>query len=176
MQAGDNNTSTFLRLFSAHQQRLHQYVFSLVADWNDAEDIVQEVAVKGWENFDQFTEGTHFFAWISKIGFHQVQAFRKQRHKSPLPMSEQFLELTSAAYPSVDKDYDIELESLRHCISMLGDEDRVLLEKCYDTDTTIKEVAQKSDAPAGTIYKALSRIRHRLLDCIQRRMAGEGRP
>ena len=69
---------------------------------------------------------------------------------------------------------DEELDALRKCLRTLQSDERRLLEQCYTASARVKDVAAAVGSPAGTVYKALSRIRQRLLLCIERRLAVEG--
>ena len=44
----------FLRLFLSSERELFRYVAALVANVDDAEEIVQQTAVVLWEKFDQY--------------------------------------------------------------------------------------------------------------------------
>jgi RNA polymerase sigma-70 factor, ECF subfamily len=47
--------------------RLYATALHMMRDPARAEDMVQETYLRAWQNFDRFTPGTHFKAWIFKI-------------------------------------------------------------------------------------------------------------
>ena len=47
--------------------RLYAMALHLVRDPARADDMVQETFLRAWQNFDRFTLGTHFKAWIFQI-------------------------------------------------------------------------------------------------------------
>ena len=49
-----DRSEQFVRLLKRHERRLNAYVVSLVHNWVDAEDILQEVAVDLWRRFDAY--------------------------------------------------------------------------------------------------------------------------
>ena len=55
-----DRTAEFVRLLKQHDRRLSAYVHSLVPDWNEAEDIVQDTSVRLWEQFDKYDSDSNF--------------------------------------------------------------------------------------------------------------------
>ena len=64
----------------------------------------------------------------------------------------------------------------RERIAKLKERDRDLLNRRYTPGITIKQVAEQLGRPAKSVYAALGRIRHALLECVERKLAAEGRP
>ena len=52
----------FLRLYTKYQHRILSYIFVLVPNRTDAEDLLQDTAVLLWAKFDEFESGTDFAA------------------------------------------------------------------------------------------------------------------
>ena len=52
----------FVRLLGQNQRRLFLYVMSMVPNWNDAEEIIQETNLVLWREFARFQPGTNFAA------------------------------------------------------------------------------------------------------------------
>ena len=50
----DARPHEYLRLLAQYDLRLRGFVFTLVPNWADAEDIVQEVKLRLWEQFDDY--------------------------------------------------------------------------------------------------------------------------
>lgn len=172
---GDSErTVRFLRHFAANQPQLFGYILSLVPNWNEAEEILQETSVRLWKSFDQFEEGTNFKAWARKTAFHQVLSYRKKKKRTPLPMSEEFVDCVTQETEEMAGYLDDQLQALSHCVEKLKPKERDLVNRCYQPGVATKEVAEQLGWPAGTVYKALTRIRRALYECIERRIAMEG--
>src|SRR3974390_1738112 len=82
----------FVRLLGQNQRRVFLYVMSLVPNWNDAEEIIQEPNLVLWRGFARFQQGTNFAAWACKIALHQVLSWRKRVRRDRLEFSPAFLE------------------------------------------------------------------------------------
>ena len=74
-RAADNSSSTlptpkteqFLELLGACERSLFAYVYALAPNWQDAEEIMQRVRIRIWQQFDQYDEAKSFDAWARAI-------------------------------------------------------------------------------------------------------------
>ena len=72
----------FLKLLLDHQAKVHAYVLSLVTNYTDADDILQEVSQLLWQRFDEFQPGTNILSWALRFAYFEAINFRKWRAKS----------------------------------------------------------------------------------------------
>src|SRR5262245_28464343 len=82
----------FVTLWSAHSRRVYAYIYSLVANWSDADDIFQETSIVLMQKFQEFEPGTSFFAWACRVAYNKVLVHLKNR-KSHEHIDERLLEL-----------------------------------------------------------------------------------
>lgn len=169
-------TAEFLRLFAASQARLFAYLLTLLPQWHDAEEILQETSVVLWRSFDQFQPDSSFLAWARKIAFHQVLNFRKRNKRRGILFSDEFLASVAEESDSMAESLDEQLQTMGKCIESLPPDHRHLIGLCYQPNITTQQVAAQLGRPAGTIYKTLTRIRRTLMECIERTLSqGERR-
>ncbi len=153
---------------------MYGYILSLVPDWNDADEILQETCLRLWERFDAFEPGTDFGAWACTIAKFQVLTFRKTKSRNKLLFSDEFINLVAAEQNTQAELLDSRRTALERCIEKLSERNRQLLRSCYESNTTIAQVAKQIGRTAEATYKALQRIRATLHDCIDRRLSSEG--
>ena len=170
----DPSTPEFLRLMATHQAQIFSYILSVLPNWDDAQEVYQEMSVVLWKAFGSFEPGTNFRAWATKTAYHQVLVFRKRQKRLPLPMSDEFLQLVAAEIDATADILQDQVRALRDCVRKLNRRDAELVRRCYQPGGTTRSVAQQLGRPAGTVYKSLSRIRRALYDCVQRTLATEG--
>lgn len=84
-----NCSEEFVRLLKRHERRLNACVFSLVHNWADAEDILQEVAVDLWRRFAEYDPSRDFGAWACTVAYYQVLSYRKKKGRQYLYFSEE---------------------------------------------------------------------------------------
>ena len=58
------NTTKFERQLLSLQTNLLNFAYTLTLNRDDAEDLVQDTALKALDNEDKYVEGTNFKAWI----------------------------------------------------------------------------------------------------------------
>src|SRR5260221_10163530 len=58
-----------MALITRHQRQVFAYIYTLVPDRHDAEDLLQETSVVICEKFDEFVPGTDFVAWACQIAW-----------------------------------------------------------------------------------------------------------
>jgi RNA polymerase sigma-70 factor (ECF subfamily) len=167
-QGSAERTEAFVRLLGQNQRRLFLYVMSLVHNWNDAEEIVQEANLVLWREFDHFQPGTNFAAWACKVAFHQVLAWRKRQQRDRLEFSPQFLEAVADEGIRAGEVLEERFQMLAQCIDKLPSFQRDLLRLRYTEGLAIEVVARQVDRSVDAVYRALSRIRHTLHACVTR--------
>ena len=62
---GNNDYISYNKLFDRYCRRLCQYVYSLLMDRNDAEDVVQELFLNLWKNRENRDKGKCIRIFIS---------------------------------------------------------------------------------------------------------------
>lgn len=168
-----DRTTAFLELLTTHERALSVYVHSLVPRDSAAEDILQQTKLLLWKHFDDFQIGTHFLAWARKTAFHQILTHRRQKKREHLPLDEVALEALGMAVTQLAGDVSLRQEALRTCLARLPKEHRQLVRLRYYEDLEIEQVADKLRRTAGAVYRALSRVRMSLMECVERQVARE---
>ena len=135
---------------------------------DDAGDLVQEVYLRAWKSFDQFTPGTNCRAWLHKILFYVVAANRRQWYNK----KQNRLELDD--FESTAKDqYDVEaqlqdqqfLRTIKLLPPIFGQV--VLLADIHEL--SYREIAEKLNIPIGTVMSRLNRGRQQLRTILTQR-------
>jgi RNA polymerase sigma-70 factor (ECF subfamily) len=75
------DTASFELLMRRYNQRLFRVARSVVRNDNEAEEIVQEAYVRGYERLSQLENRNRFSAWISQIVFHESLASRRRNRR-----------------------------------------------------------------------------------------------
>lgn len=171
--AETDRTTAFLELLTTHERALSIYVHSLVPRDSAAEDILQQTKMLLWKHFDDFQAGTNFLAWARKTAFHQILTHRRQKKREHLPLDEVALEALGMAVTQLAGDVSQRQEALRACLARLPKEHRQLVQLRYYEDLEIEQVAEKLRRTSGAVYRALSRVRMSLMECVERQIAQE---
>ncbi|SKA80039.1 RNA polymerase sigma-70 factor, ECF subfamily [Prosthecobacter debontii] len=165
-----DKTTTFLELLTAHERSLSLYVHGLVPRDSEAEDILQQTKLLLWKHFDDFTLGTNFIAWARKTAFHQILTHRRQKKREHLPLDEEALEALGHAISELAEEGSARQEALRACLTRLPTEHRQLVHLRYFDDLEIDQIAERVERTEAAVYRALSRVRMTLMQCVQKQM------
>ncbi len=165
-------TETYLRLLSQHDRWLAAYVYSLVPTAADADDILQEVKVTMWKQFDKFEPGSNFRAWARTIATHRVLNHRRAtKRRTDVALEDSFIEAVAAEIDRRGDELDARAEALQHCLHKLPETSRKLVVWRYYEDRGIEEIAAKTQRSFDAVYQLLSRIRRMLGECVNRHLA-----
>ena len=168
------HSTEFLRLWSEHSRHIYAYIYSLVSNWSDADDIFQETSVVLIEKFDQFERGTNFTAWACRVAYLKTMESLRA-HKLRHFVDESFLELVSDEIRRAPHEVEARFVALTECLKKLSAKDRKLIEMRYHGATDINAIAQRIKRSAKAIYKSLAHIHELLYDCVRNRLSeGEG--
>jgi RNA polymerase sigma-70 factor (ECF subfamily) len=161
----------FVRLLGQHQRRLFLYVMSLVPQYGDAEEVLQETNLVLWREFDRFQPGSNFAAWACRVALNRVLAWRKRRQRDRLQFCDAFLAAVAAEADARADDLDERSHQLARCIDRLPPQHRDLLRRRYGENQSVGAIASTLGRTADAVYRALSRIRHTLHECVTNELA-----
>jgi len=139
----------------------------------EAEDLLQETAVKAFAGFHGFRDGTNLGGWLYRILLNtHISGYRKQQRRPVQWLTD---EITDGQLLAEARHSSIGLRSAEdQVLDQLGDKDvrdamQQLPEKLrtavYYADIEgrrFKEIAELTNAPIGTVMSRLHRGRHRL--------------
>lgn len=170
MPPADDHHERFMRLFLEHEPAILRSVLVFVPQRADARDIVQETAVALWRHFPEYDPNRPFVNWACGFARIEVRRFLR-RHQRQSALSEAAAlalmesDRTQAAWHEERERY------LADCRAQLAPEQRRILHGYYVDELAVEALAQRHDRSAEAIYKMLQRIRHALLECMERKTA-----
>jgi RNA polymerase sigma-70 factor (ECF subfamily) len=169
------SVDAFVRLLGQNQRRIFLYVMSMVPNWDDAEEIIQETNLVLWREFARFEPGTNFTAWACRVALHRVLAWRKRVKRNRLEFSPEFLEAVADEASAASDALEERSQCLARCIERLPEERQQLLRMRYSDGLAINVIARQLERTEEAVYRTLSRIRRALHDCVTRARLLEGR-
>jgi RNA polymerase sigma-70 factor, ECF subfamily len=156
----------FVRLLAQNQCRIVVYVMSMVPNWSDAEEIIQETNLVLWREFGQFRPGTNFTAWAYRIALNRVLTWRRRKRRERLEFSDTFVEAVADLSAAEADRLAERSRALALCIEKLPAKHRLLLELRYKQGRDTAAMARELGRSVGAVLRTLSRIRHVLQDCV----------
>jgi RNA polymerase sigma-70 factor (ECF subfamily) len=160
-----------VRLFAQSEPALRLFLRSLLPRWEDTDEVLQETSLVLWRKFDSFTEGTHFLRWACMVARFEALKYRRGKARDRHVFDEELLQVLADEAVEEVASLDSERRALEQCLQKLGPRERAWVEAVYGSNTQIREVAVHAGRSAGSLYKALHRIRISLLECVNRSLA-----
>lgn len=166
-------TLELLSLLGAHERSLFAYVCALTPNWQDAEEIMQQVRIRIWQDFDEYDPAKPFGCWARAIAYYLTLAYRKERSRQREFFSERILEEVSQTYESMVDSGNERRTALTHCLEKLGGQKRRVIEEYYLSAEPAQQIADRLSMKPNALRQLLFRIRKALYECVERKMRAE---
>ena len=144
-------------LYESYHRGLHTLTVRLVGV-QDAEDVLQQVFLRTFENIDQFAGRSSFKTWLYRVAMNEaLQHLRKRQHRTHQPLDREPPDRSTGQEQSV-----AQKELMEKALSRLDPELRsILLLKEIDA-MSYDEIAEVLQIPQGTVGSRLNRARREL--------------
>jgi RNA polymerase sigma-70 factor (ECF subfamily) len=170
----DESTRHVTRFWTLAQPKVSAFVTSVVRDFHDRDDIVQDIAVAVFESFDSYDSDRPFVAWAMGVARNQVRLYLRRCQRDRLVFDPATIECLEAAFTGVPAGESRELDFLQDCIRELDGRGRQLCELRYQKRLKPAAISQAIGMAGTAVRKALQRIREQLRSCVQKRAVAEG--
>src|SRR3954464_5596392 len=124
----DSNSETesrkrLMALMTRHQRQIFSYIYTLVPNRYDAEDLLQETSLVICEKFQEFREGSDFVAWACQIAYWRGGDSRQKFARSKVVFDQDILDVVAKTAGSMTDELDDRHEALAHCLQRLHPRD-----------------------------------------------------
>ena len=169
-----DNRKQLMALMTRHQRQIFAYIYTLVPDRHDAEDLLQETSVVICEKFEEFRPGSDFVAWACQIAWWRIRYSRQKFARSKVVFDDEVLESVAHTAATLREELDERHEALAGCLQKLAPRDRELVLTRYEPGSGVAEAARCTGRSMDAAYKALNRLRKLLHDCVTHELAQGG--
>lgn len=169
---GDTPQRNFAEQLRVHQVQVFGYIYSLVRNFDDADDLFQQTSLAMWNKYGQFDQSKSFVAWACGVARFEVSNFLRTRSRHKLYFSDDLSLLLAEAQDHAEDEWNEgRREALAGCLGKLRQRDQRLVEACYGMESRVLEVAREWGRSAQSIHNSLRRIRRSLFECVRRSVA-----
>lgn len=174
VRAGDREA--YAAVVEAHQDMLMAWASFLLPDRDLAEEVAHRTFIRAYERLADFDDQRDFAVWLRAICRSLAQGeltrLRRERHNRS-NAREHLRRLVLEANPPPAADGD-RLEALRRCLDGLDGPIRTLVRVRYGDGLPVAAAAERLGRTVTWVTTTLGRVRERLRDCIERRLAAGG--
>ncbi len=153
-------------LIKLHQDRLYAFVWRIVRNDSDAEDICQETFLRAFSSLKDFNEEYRFSTWLFTIGYRL--ALNHIKHRSARDGFD-FSNVTSAKSAQSPEQIVIQSEQANNLRTLIWSEvdnlsafQRAVMMMFYREGLSCQEIADSLDIPVATVKSHLHRGRDKL--------------
>lgn len=161
-------------LLAQHQRRIFSYIYTLVPNRHDAEDLLQETSVVICDRFEDYRPGSDFVAWACQIAWWRVKNAQKKFVRSKVTFDETVMEKVAMTASQMTEELDMRYLALEQCLGKLHDRDREMVVARYEEGGNLDLAAERCGRTKVAAHKALGRIRKLLHDCVTHQLSLEG--
>jgi RNA polymerase sigma-70 factor (ECF subfamily) len=142
----------FNLLVREYQERIYWHVRKMVIDHDDADDMVQDIFIKVWNNIDKFRKDASLYTWIYRIATNECLNFlKKKRNRFFIPIHDVAEELGGKLDEGslIDGD-EIQLK-LQKALLTLPDKQRIVFNMKYFDEMKFKDIAEVTNTSVGAL-------------------------
>lgn len=160
------------RLVESHQDRLHAFVWRMVRDGHDSEEVCQEAFLRAFAALASFDFSYRFSTWLFTIAYRLC--LNRMRHKRDFAGDVDFGNVSSSHLDGDDAPEDVgesvansdEARRLKDVIwetvDRLPTHQRATVMLFYREQMSCQQIAEVLDMPAATVKSHLHRARARM--------------
>ncbi len=158
----NRDQTAFSYLYDNYYRALFIVIFTITKDKELAEDVLQNVFVKIWDNFDKYEKSKgKLYTWMLNIARNAAIDSLRNKHekiKNNIQEPDDFVYYKNQLFV---EDTNHNTIGLKDVLKSLTDEQQQIIDLAYFQGYTQSEIAEKLDAPLGTIK---TKIRQTLLE------------
>lgn len=169
--ATSNLTEELAVRWTRAQPAVASFIGSMIRDYNDVEDVLQEVAAGAARNYATSDRDRPFLSWVMGIARHKVADYQRKHYRDHLVFNTEALERVSDACVSIAEESNDRRRALDVCVSKLNDRGREMLELRYTHGLTPPQIGDRVGMTGNAVAVTLHRVRKTLSDCVRRQLA-----
>ena len=151
------SVTAFEILFETYSQKLYRFSFSYLKSETEAEDLVQEVFLKIWQNRSSLKADTSFQSYLFTIAFHAIlKCFNKKALQQKFQLD--LFESLAAENPSLEEQLNFEtlIARLNQLIEQLPTRRKEIFFKRKKEGKSIQNIAMEMGISEKTVENQIT--------------------
>ena len=151
----------FEALVEAHAREIHSFVWRMLQDEAEADDVLQESFMKAFQAFERLDPSANFRAWLYTIAGNTARTRLRRRLRTASLLREDALDDTADVETKVEQ--RMLLESVREAVETLPYKQRISLILRRYQDLSYEEIGEVLDTSAeaarANVHQATKKLR-----------------
>ena len=161
----------FAALWTAAQPTIAAFIRMLIPDYQQADEVLQRVAITLVRKFDQYDTSRPFGAWAVGVAKYEVLYYRRERATDKHLFGDEIIDHIASRYEVLAEDVDPVREALRQCLEQLKGRSKRVIELRYRRGMKSSMIADEMTLSPGAVRMLLCRVRETLRRCIEQRVS-----
>lgn len=159
------NEEAYKELVEMYKKPLFNLVYSIIANSEEAEEIVQDVFVSFYIKRENFEGRSKIYTWLYRVSFNRaVDHIRKREREKKYRIKE----YRNSEVQESDNDNSINKIILAEALSKLEDDFRIPLMMAEYENYSYNEISETLDLPVNTVRTRIFRARKKLLSIMKK--------
>ena len=177
MDTPDSKRDRVLRAALECRVELLAYARSLLGNYAEADDAVQEAMLVVVRKFDQFRDGTSMLSWCRAIVRLEVLRI-KQQHRQERSLAERLLDdAIDAAFDEFQTAQRRERaqdwhQTLERCLERVPKRGRSVLQARFVDELSYQQIGQRVGMTLEAVRKAVFRLKKQVRSCVETSLGG----
>ncbi|SHJ11768.1 RNA polymerase sigma factor [Flavobacterium terrae] len=149
--------SQFKQIYADYSLKVHRLCLGYTGDSMQADDLMQEVFIKIWENLPKFRGESQVSTWLYRIAVNTCLLHLRDSKK----FSKVDIEKTTLKMSDDTNDKENQVQLLYKCISELNEADRLIITLMLE-EVPYNEIAEATSISEGNLRVKIHRIKQQL--------------
>ena len=144
--------AAFTRIIKKYQEKLYWHIRRMVADHEDANDVLQNMFIKVWKSLENFREDSQLYTWLYRIATNESLTFlQQQKKRSSISLDDE--DSTVGNKIKADEHFDAnKLEwKLQLAIQKLPEKQRAVFNLRYYDEMPYEEMSRVLETSEGAL-------------------------
>lgn len=170
-QVLEGDREAFRSLVESYSGLVYRIAFSMVRNYDEAQDVVQEVFYRAYRALQTYNPEHSFKAWINRITVNYILDQRKKRRVQTSSLTlddDQEINVPDSTFDPYTRQIQGEREELvLKAIQQLPDKYQLVLLLRHIEELSYEEIAQALSLPLGTVMTHIHRARAKLSELLR---------
>lgn len=164
-----NQNTEEMTLYWTHSQPIvAAYISSAIPNFEDANDVLQGVALAIVRSYDKYNKQTPFTAWAVGIARNEILHYYRKIGRDRHVFDEELVQQIAEVYQEKSAELNEIKKALEKCMSRLQGRWKQIIDLRYLRGMDARRIGQSFGISQNAVFALLHRIRLSLRECIQR--------
>jgi RNA polymerase sigma-70 factor (ECF subfamily) len=160
--------AAFAHLVEKYQQKIYWLVRRMVVSHDDADDLVQEIFIKVWNNLDRFRQDAQLYSWMYRIASNECLQFLQKKKKQNTTSFDELTENTADSFGTSDGFSGDQIQQkLYRAIETLPEKQKLIFQMKYFEEMKYEEISSVLGTSVGALkasfHLAVKKIEQQLV-------------